>query len=85
MLIIPWTLKTGCPPRSHAPTTLSCEAVSTYCVSREAERNMAAQLKPLLVSGFSGQGYRNLARAQAQTVFAEFTIFIEKKLKDKPN
>lgn len=85
MLIIPWTMKTGRPPRSHAPTTFSCEAVSTYCISREAERKTAAQLKALPVSSFSGQGYRNLARAQAQTVFAEFTIFIEKKLKDKPN
>lgn len=63
--------KVGCPPRFYAPTTLSWEAVSTLYISREAEE-MAAQLKPLPVSSFLGQGYRNLARAQAQTVCAEF-------------
>lgn len=67
-VIVPWTLKIGCPPRSHIPTTLSWEAVSTLCISGEAERKMAAQLKPLPVSSFLGQGRRNLARAQAQTV-----------------
>lgn len=42
---------------------------------------MAAQLKPLPASSFLGQGYRNLARAQAQTVLLNSlsTIFIEKK------
>lgn len=62
----------GCPPRSHAPTTLSWEAVSTLRISGEAERKMAVQLRLLPMSSFLGQECRNLARAQAQTVFAEF-------------
>lgn len=87
-VIVPGHRKQAVLPDFMLQPPSQCEAVYLMYLKRSGEENgFSAEAPVMTVSSFSGQGCRNLARAQAQTVLLNSlsTIFIEKKLKDKPN